>query len=88
MTVDINPSAFLVYDIDPISERIGTFDPQLAEEFWRAFTFAAGITLHMTSLAGRTGHHVIEASFQGVARSLRDAIRVESNALPTTKGAL
>ena len=88
VALDLSGRPFLVYDVDPISEWIGTFDPQLAEEFWRAFAFAAGITLHVTSITGRNGHHVIEASFKGVARSLRDAIRVESDALPTTKGAL
>lgn len=88
VALDLSGRPFIAYDIDPISEWIGTFDPQLAEEFWRAFAFAAGITLHMRSLEGRNGHHVIEASFKGVARCLRDAIRIESDALPSTKGAL
>jgi Imidazoleglycerol-phosphate dehydratase len=88
VALDLSGRPFVAYDVDPISEWIGTFDPQLAEEFWRAFAFAAGITLHMESLAGRNGHHVIEASFKGVARCLRDAVRVESDELPSTKGAL
>lgn len=88
IALDLSGRPFVAYDVDPVSEWIGTFDPQLAEEFWRAFAFAAGITLHMRSLEGRNGHHVIEASFKGVARCLRDAIRIESDALPSTKGAL
>jgi imidazoleglycerol-phosphate dehydratase len=88
VAVDLSGRPFLVYEIDPISEFIGTFDPQLAEEFWRGFTFAAGITLHMQSLSGKNGHHVIEASFKGVARCLRDAVRVEGQELPSTKGTL
>ena len=88
VALDLSGRPFVAYDVEPISEWIGTFDPQLAEEFWRAFAFSAGITLHMTSLAGRNGHHVIEASFKGVARCLRDAVRVESSELPSTKGAL
>ena len=88
VALDLSGRPFVVYDVDPISEWIGTFDPQLAEEFWRAFAFAAGITLHVQSLSGRNGHHVIEASFKGVARCLRDAVRVESDELPSTKGAL
>ena len=88
VALDLSGRPFLVYDIDPVSEWIGTFDPQLAEEFWRGFTFAAGITLHMRSASGRNGHHVIEASFKGVARCLRDAIRVEGDGIPSTKGAL
>ena len=88
VALDLSGRPYLTYDVDPVSEWIGTFDPQLAEEFWRAFVQAAGITLHLTSLSGRNGHHVIEASFKGVARCLRDAVRVESDALPSTKGAL
>jgi imidazoleglycerol-phosphate dehydratase len=88
VAVDLSGRPFLVYEIDPIAEWIGTFDPQLAEEFWRGFAFSAGITLHLTSLTGKNGHHVIEASFKGVARCLRDAVRVEGQELPSTKGTL
>ena len=88
VALDLSGRPYLTYDVDPVSEWIGTFDPQLAEEFWRAFVQAAGITLHLQSLSGRNGHHVIEASFKGVARCLRDAVRVEGDALPSTKGSL
>lgn len=88
VAVDLSGRPFLVYDIDPVSEWIGTFDPQLAEEFWRAFVVACGITLHMRSLSGRNGHHVIEASFKGVARALRDAVKIEGAGIPSTKGTL
>jgi imidazoleglycerol-phosphate dehydratase len=88
VALDLSGRPFLVYEVDPVSEWIGTFDPQLAEEFWRAFAFGAGITLHITSLAGKNGHHVIEASFKGVARALRDAVKVEGSEVPSTKGTL
>ena len=88
VALDLSGRPFLVYDVDPVAEWIGTFDPQLCEEFWRAFVIAAGITLHIRSLTGRNGHHVIEASFKGVARSLRDAVRVEGSGVPSTKGSL
>jgi len=88
VALDLSGRPFLVYEVDPRSEWIGTFDPQLAEEFWRAFAFAAGITLHMRSLSGKNGHHIIEASFKGVARSLRDAVKIEGTGVPSTKGAL
>jgi imidazoleglycerol-phosphate dehydratase len=88
VALDLSGRPFLVYEVDPVSEWIGTFDPQLAEEFWRALAFAAGITLHLRSVSGRNGHHVVEASFKGVARCLRDAVRVEGDELPTTKGTL
>ncbi|HEY3670422.1 MAG TPA: imidazoleglycerol-phosphate dehydratase HisB [Acidimicrobiia bacterium] len=88
VALDLSGRPFLVYEVDPVAEWIGTFDPQLAEEFWRAFAFGAGITLHITSLAGKNGHHVIEASFKGVARALRDAVRIEGTTVPSTKGTL
>jgi len=88
VALDLSGRPFLVYDVDPISEWIGTFDPQLAEEFWRAFVTAAGVTLHIRSVSGKNGHHVLEASFKGVARALRDAVRVESGGVPSTKGSL
>jgi imidazoleglycerol-phosphate dehydratase len=88
VALDLSGRPFLVYEVDPKSEWIGTFDPQLTEEFWRAFGFAAGITLHMRSLSGKNGHHIIEASFKGVARSLRDAVKIEGTGVPSTKGAL
>ncbi len=88
VALDLSGRPFIVYEVDPISEWIGTFDPQLAEEFWRAFVFAAGITLHVRSLSGKNGHHVIEASFKGIARALRDAVRIEGSGVPSTKGSL
>jgi imidazoleglycerol-phosphate dehydratase len=88
VALDLSGRPFIVYEVDPVAEWIGTFDPQLAEEFWRAFAFGAGITLHIRSLAGRNGHHVIEASFKAVARALRDAVRVEGTGVPSTKGRL
>jgi len=88
VALDLSGRPFLVYDVDPVAEWIGTFDPQLAEEFWRAFAFGAGITLHVRSISGRNGHHVIEASFKPVARALRDAVKVEGGGVPSTKGTL
>ena len=88
VALDLSGRPFLVYEVDPVAEWIGTFDPQLAEEFWRAFAFGAGITLHIRSVSGRNGHHVIEASYKGVARALRDAVKVEGTSVPSTKGTL
>jgi imidazoleglycerol-phosphate dehydratase len=88
VAIDLSGRPFLVYDIDPVSEWIGTFDPQLAEEFWKGFVDGARLTLHLRSVTGKNGHHVIEASFKGVARALRDAVRVEGTEVPSTKGTL
>ena len=88
VALDLSGRPFLVYEVDPVVEWIGTFDPQLAEEFWKGFVDGARVTLHIRSLSGKNGHHVIEASFKGVARSLRDAVRIEGDDVPSTKGTL
>ena len=88
VAVDLSGRPYLVYEVDPISEWIGTFDPQLAEEFWKGFVDGARITLHVRSVSGKNGHHVIEASFKGVARALRDAVKIEGESVPSTKGTL
>jgi imidazoleglycerol-phosphate dehydratase len=88
VALDLSGRPFLVYDVEPVSEWIGTFDPQLAEEFWKGFVDGARVTLHIRSVTGKNGHHVIEASFKGVARALRDAVEVEGEDVPSTKGTL
>jgi imidazoleglycerol-phosphate dehydratase len=89
--LDLSGRPFLVYEIEPPGEKIlgdPPFDPQLAEEFWRALITAAGWTLHLTMVRGKNTHHVIEASFKATARALRDAVRVEGSGIPSTKGTL
>ena len=88
VAIDLSGRPFLVYDVEPVAEWIGTFDPQLAEEFWKGFVDGARVTLHIRSMTGKNGHHVIEASFKGVARALRDAVKVEGADVPSTKGTL
>ncbi|MBO0731745.1 MAG: imidazoleglycerol-phosphate dehydratase HisB [Acidimicrobiaceae bacterium] len=94
VAVDLSGRPFLVYEVDPgaggEARPLGTpgFDPQLAEEFWRAFTTASAMTLHLRMRSGRNTHHILEASFKGVARALRDAVRIEGTGVPSTKGVL
>ena len=91
VALDLSGRPFVVYDV-PFGEvlPLGSppFNPEMAEHFMRSFADAAGITLHVTRRAGSNTHHVIEASFKGVARCLRDAVRVEGTSLPSTKGTL
>jgi len=93
VAVDLSGRPFLHYDV-PLRDDVlplGTppFDPQLAEEFWRAFATAATLTLHIRMRYGRNVHHIIEASFKGAARALRDAVRIEDRGgVPSTKGVL
>ena len=90
VALDLSGRPYLAYEVEPGAEALGTppFDPQLAEEFWRAFVTAAGVTLHLRQRSGKNPHHILEASFKGVARCLRDAVRVEGAGVPSTKGML
>jgi imidazoleglycerol-phosphate dehydratase len=64
------------------------FNPEMAGHFWQSFATTAGITLHVRKKAGENTHHVVEAAFKGVARSLRAAVKVEGSGVPSTKGVL
>jgi len=90
VALDLSGRPYLHYEIDPGAEPLGTppFDPQLAEEFWRAFATSALVTLHLDLRRGKNSHHILEASFKAVARALRDAVRVEGAGIPSTKGSL
>lgn len=91
VALDLSGRPFLHYDVDPPGVKIlgdPPFDPQLAEEFWRAFTTASAITLHVALIRGKNTHHIVEASFKAVARALRDAVRIEGGGVPSTKGTL
>ncbi len=90
VALDLSGRPYLHYDVEPGTEPVGTppFDPQLAEEFWRAFATSALITLHLDLKRGKNSHHILEASFKAVARALRDAVRVEGTGVPSTKGTL
>jgi imidazoleglycerol-phosphate dehydratase len=91
VVLDLSGRPFLHYEVEFPGQKIlgdPPFDPQLVEEFWRAFVTASGVTLHIVGRRGQNTHHIIEATFKGVARSLRDAVRVESDAVPSTKGTL
>lgn len=91
VALDLSGRPYLVYEIEPPGEKIlgdPPFDPQLVEEFWRAFVTSAGITLHLVMVRGRNTHHIIESTFKGAARALRDAVRVEGHEVPSTKGVL
>lgn len=92
VALDLSGRPYLSYAIalDPDVPALGSppFDPQLAEEFWRAFATTGALTLHLRMVTGKNSHHVLEASFKGVARCLRDAVRVEGTGVPSTKGTL
>ena len=91
VALDLSGRPFVVWEVDlPECLPLGNpaFDPQLAEHAVASFATAAGITLHVTLRRGRNVHHIIEAVFKGLARCLRDAVRVEGAQVPSTKGVL
>ena len=91
VALDLSGRPFVVYDV-PFGEVLPLgdppFNPEMAEHFWQSFATAAQITLHVRLKAGKNTHHIVEASFKGVARCLRDAVRVEGTSVPSTKGVL
>jgi imidazoleglycerol-phosphate dehydratase len=91
VALDLSGRPFVVWEVDlPEAIPLGTppFDPGLAEHAIASFATAAGITLHVTLVRGRNVHHIVEASFKGLARCLRDAVRIDGGGVPSTKGVL
>ena len=89
--VDISGRSYLGYEMDIPSQKVGSFDTELAEEFWLGLVRNAGITLHIRQMAGSNSHHIIEGAFKSVARSLRQALAIDreySSEIPSTKGLL
>jgi len=89
--LDISGRAYLVHDLDIPSKKVGDFDTELCEEFWRAFAFNSQITLHIKQLSGTNSHHIIDAAFKSVARALKQALTVDEKLcgeIPSTKGVL
>jgi imidazoleglycerol-phosphate dehydratase len=91
VALDLSGRPFVVWEVPlPESMPLGNpaFDPQLAEHAVSSFATAADITLHCTLRRGRNVHHIVEATFKGLARTLRDAVRIEGAGIPSTKGVL
>lgn len=88
---DLSGRSFLGYALDIPTEKVGTFDTQLTEEFWLAFTREAACNLHLRSLTGQNSHHIIEGAFKAAARALRQAVQIDpdfADEIPSTKGVL
>ena len=89
--VDLSGRGMLCYDLDIPTEKVGTFDTELTEEFLLAFVRRSDITLHVRQLAGKNSHHIIEGTFKSLARSLRQAVAIDPSCageIPSTKGVL
>ena len=87
--VDISGRSHLSYGLEIPTEKIGSFDSELVEEFWLAFVRQCPMSLHIRQLAGKNSHHIVEGCFKSVARSLRIAVASDgTNDIPSTKGVL
>ena len=89
--VDLSGRGILCYGLSIPTEKVGTFDTELVEEFWLAFVREAGATIHIQQLAGKNSHHIIEGTFKSLARSLAQAAAIDprfSQEIPSTKGVL
>ena len=87
--VDISGRSHLSYGLEIPTEKIGTFDTELVEEFWLAFVRQCPMSLHIRQLAGKNSHHIVEGCFKSVARSLKIAVASDgTDEIPSTKGVL
>ena len=86
--VDISSRPYLIFNVDFEGEKLGNMSTQCFKEFFRAFAFNAGITLHINLLYGENDHHKIEAVFKAFARAMREASQVVSDNIPSSKGVL
>ena len=89
--VDLSGRSYLGFSVPMPTQKVGTFDTELVEEFFLGFTRNLGCNLHIRSLAGSNTHHIIEGVFKCVARALKDAVSLDpalGDEIPSTKGVL
>lgn len=89
--IDFSGRSFLGFDVDIPTEKIGSFDAELVQEFWYAFARNAECTLHIKKLAGANSHHIVEAVFKSAARTIKEAVKIDeefADEVPSTKGVL
>jgi imidazoleglycerol-phosphate dehydratase len=91
VALDISGRPFLVFNVEFVRAKIGTFDTALVQEWFQALAVNAALTLHVATLYGSNDHHVAESCFKGLARALRTAVAIDPRAaheVPSTKGTL
>lgn len=89
--VDLSGRGGCYYALEVPTEKVGSFDTELIEEFFIAFAREAGLTLHLRQLAGKNSHHILEGAFKAAARALREAVAIDeadADRVPSTKGVL
>src|SRR6202047_1044028 len=91
VAIDISGRPFLVFQVEFVRAKIGTFDTALVQEWFQAFAMNTGITLHVATLYGGNDHHIADSCFKGLARAMRAAVPIDpraANEVPSTKGTL
>lgn len=88
VTLDISGRPYLIFNCELSRENIGSMSCEMVEEFFRAFCVSAGITLHVNVYYGKNDHHKVEAIFKAFGRALKQAVQIESNRIPSSKGVL
>ncbi|CDO04034.1 imidazoleglycerol-phosphate dehydratase [Oceanobacillus picturae] len=90
ISLDISGRSYLVFHVEGLKDKVGSFDTELVEEFFQAFASNAKVTLHINLLYGKNSHHIIESIFKGVGRALDLASQQNSRikGVPSTKGTL
>lgn len=91
VTIDISGRPYLVWNVEFARDKIGDMDTELFKEWFQAFAFALGATLHVENLYGTNNHHIIESCFKALARALREAVEIDARAaeaVPSTKGTI
>ena len=89
--VDISGRSYLNYDLHIPTQKVGTFDTELTEEFFLGFVRNANVTLHLKQLEGKNSHHIIEGTFKSFGRTMKQAVAIDENfrdEIPSTKGVL
>ena len=88
IVLDLSGRPYLVFDVDIPVERIGSFETEMTREFFLAFANNAKMNLHMSTLYGANGHHIVESLFKGIGHALKEAVTIEGDTVLSTKGVL
>lgn len=87
--VDLSGRSCLCDELEIPTQKIGTFDTELVEEFLLGFVRSCPMSLHLRQLAGKNAHHIVEGAFKGLGRALKQAVALDgSGEIPSTKGVL
>ncbi len=91
VALDLSGRPYFIWKVNFTKPKLGEMDTELFREWFQAFAFNAGATLHVENLYGENNHHIVESCFKGLARSLREAVEIDprkANEIPSTKGVL